>query len=44
VCLYNHAGDQIRPYLDDNTLKSMDGEFKSIKPLSHEQKKPKVNF
>ena len=44
ICLYTHAGDQIKPYLDETTLKAMDGEFKSIKPLSQDQKKPKVNF
>lgn len=44
LCLYTHAGDQIKPYLDDSTLKALDGDFKSIKPLTQDQKKPKVNF
>lgn len=30
--------------LDDNTLKNMEGSFKSIKPLTIEEKKPKVEF
>ena len=44
VCLYTHAGEAVKTSLDDNTLKAMDGTFKSIKPLNEDQKKPKVDF
>jgi len=44
ICLYTQAGDSIKPMLDDYALKGMDGDFKSIKPLTAAEKKPKVEF
>lgn len=44
ICLYSQAGDSIKPMLDENTLKNMEGEFKSIKPLNEDQKKPRIAF
>lgn len=44
ACLYSHLGDTLRPLLDEATLKPMEAEFKTIKPLNEEQKKPKFEF
>ena len=44
VCLYTQAGDSIKPMLDEYSLKGMENEFKSIKPLTAAENKPKVEF
>jgi hypothetical protein len=40
--IYSYVGEQVKIFLDENTSKGMDAEFKAVKLLSHDQKKPRV--
>jgi hypothetical protein len=44
ACLYSYLGEGLKSSLDEVTIKGMDGEFKSIKPLNEDQKKPSIEF
>lgn len=44
ACLYSYLGEGIKGLIDEATIKGMDAEFKSIKPLTEDQKKPTIEF
>jgi hypothetical protein len=43
-CLYSYQGEALKSMLDDVTIKGMDPEFKNVKLLTEEIKKPRIDF